>query len=168
MSVEFSNAYQEILLENLMTIIKQNFVFQTQLKLTENAGNQKAELEARYNEVVNQWNSVQGQLAELQSFRQIADSNNSVHQEKSRIQTALNEEMKKSSRLKVELEQKEKEISELKIYIEKLEEIAPMSKLKKINPEKALALNPIPAQPAVDEPAPMNLFKLEANDGSSF
>ena len=36
MSVEFSNTYQEILLDNLVSIIKQNFVFQTQLKLAEN------------------------------------------------------------------------------------------------------------------------------------
>ena len=41
MSVEFSNAYQEILLDNLMSIIKQNFVFQTQLKMTEDVGKQK-------------------------------------------------------------------------------------------------------------------------------
>lgn len=166
MSVEFSNAYQEILLENLMTIIKQNFVFQTQLKMTENVGNQKAELETKYNEVVNQWNSVQGQLAEIESYRQRADNNNSAHQEKSRIQTALNDEMKKSAGLKVEIQKKEEEISELKEYISKLEEIAPMSKLKKINPEKAVSIAPAPL--AVDEPAPVNLFKIEANDGSSF
>ena len=79
MSVEFSNAYQEILLENLMTIIKQNFVFQTQLKMTENVGNQKAELETKYNEVVNQWNSVQGQLAEIESYRQRADKIGRAH-----------------------------------------------------------------------------------------
>ena len=166
MSVEFSNAYQEILLENLMTIIKQNFVFQTQLKMTENVGNQKAELETKYNEVVNQWNSVQGQLAEIESYRQRADNNTSAHQEKTRIQTALNDEMKKSAGLKVEIQKKEEEISELKEYISKLEEIAPMSKLKKINPEKAVSIAPAPL--AVDEPAPVNLFKIEANDGSSF
>ena len=166
MSVEFSNADQEILLENLMTIIKQNFVFQTQLKMTENVGNQKAELETKYNEVVNQWNSVQGQLAEIESYRQRADNNTSAHQEKTRIQTALNDEMKKSAGLKVEIQKKEEEISELKEYISKLEEIAPMSKLKKINPEKAVSIAPAPL--AVDEPAPVNLFKIEANDGSSF
>ena len=166
MSVEFSNAYQEILLENLMTIIKQNFMFQTQLKLTEQSGNQKAELEARYNEVVNQWNSVQGQLEEIESYKQRATNNTSAHQEKTRIQTALNDEMKKSAGLKVQLEEKEGEISKLNEYISKLEEIAPMSKLKKINPEKAVAL--IPAPVAIEEPAPMNLFKIEANDGSSF
>lgn len=166
MSVEFSNAYQEILLENLITIIKQNFIFQTQLKLTEDSGKQKAELEAKYNEVVNQWNSVQSRLAEIESYKQRAENNNSAHQEKTRIQTALNDEMKKTGRLKLELEEKEGEISKLKEYISKLEEIAPMSKLKKINPEKAVALTPVPV--AVDELAPMNLFKIEADDGSSF
>jgi len=166
MSVEFSNAYQEILLENLMTIIKQNFMFQTQLKLAEDTGKQKVELEAKYNDIVGQWNSVQSRLEEIESYKQRADNNNSAHQEKTRIQTALNDEMKKSVRLKVELEEKEGEISKLKDYISKLEEISPMSKLKKINPEKAIALTPAPI--VVEEPAPMNLFKIEANDGSSF
>jgi chromosome segregation ATPase len=166
MSVEFSNAYQEILLENLITIIKQNFMFQTQLKLTEDTGKQRAELEAKYNEIVGQWNSVQGRLEEIESYKQRAENNTSAHQEKTRIQTALNDEMKKAGRLKVELEEKEGEISKLKDYISKLEEIAPMAKLKKINPEKAATLTPAPI--AVEEPAPMNLFKIEANDGSSF
>ena len=166
MSVEFSNAYQEILLENLMTIIKQNFIFQTQLKLTEDSGRKKAELEVKYNEVVNQWNAVQGQLEEIESYKQRANNNNSAHQEKTRIQTALNDEMKKSAGLKAQLQDKEGEISKLKEYISKLEEIAPMSKLKKINPEKAVSL--IPAPVAIEEPAPVNLFKIEADDGSSF
>jgi predicted RNase H-like nuclease (RuvC/YqgF family) len=166
MSVEFSNAYQEILLENLMTIIKQNFMFQTQLKLTEDTGKQKAELEAKYNDIVGQWNSVQGRLEEIESYKQRAENNTSAHQEKTRIQTALNDEMKKSVRLKVELEEKQEEISKLKDYISKLEEISPMSKLKKINPEKASTL--IPAPIAVEELAPMNLFKIEADNGSSF
>ena len=43
MSVEFSNTYQEILLDNLVSIIKQNFIFQTQLKLAENGNKDKSE-----------------------------------------------------------------------------------------------------------------------------
>ena len=35
MSVEFSNAYQEILLDNFNSVIKQNMMFQTQLKMAE-------------------------------------------------------------------------------------------------------------------------------------
>ena len=50
MSVEFSNAYQEILLDNLVAIIKQNFVFQTQLKLAEDSGKAKDEIQARSEE----------------------------------------------------------------------------------------------------------------------
>jgi hypothetical protein len=41
-----------------------------------------------------------------------------------------------------------------------------MSKLKKINPDKVVPL--IPAAVAIEEPAPMNLFKIEADNGSSF
>ena len=74
--------------------------------------------------------------------------------------------MKKVAGLKVQLEEKQGEISKLNEYISKLEEIAPMSKLKKINPEKAVALTPVPV--AIEEPAPMDLFKIEADDGSSF
>ena len=37
MSVEFSNAYQEILLDNFNSVIKQNLMFQTQLKMAEEA-----------------------------------------------------------------------------------------------------------------------------------
>jgi len=37
MSVEFSNAYQEILLDNFNSVIKQNMMFQTQLKMAEEA-----------------------------------------------------------------------------------------------------------------------------------
>jgi len=52
MSVEFSNAYQEILLDNLVAIIKQNFIFQTQLKLAEDSGKATAEIQAKYNELI--------------------------------------------------------------------------------------------------------------------
>ena len=52
MSVEFSNAYQEILLDNLVAIIKQNFIFQTQLKLAEDSGKATAEIQARYDELI--------------------------------------------------------------------------------------------------------------------
>ena len=48
MSVEFSNTYQDILLDNLVSIIKQNFIFQTQLKLAESTGKDKTELQNSY------------------------------------------------------------------------------------------------------------------------
>jgi len=149
MSVEFSNTYQEILLDNLTAIIKQNFVFQTQLKIEENTSKENQEAKKKLDEVTALYNTAKSELSQLSVYKSKAESNSSAHEEKSRIQSALNDEMKKSSSLQKELEnknseisrlknEKEKEIVKLKDYITQLESIAPVTKLKKINPEKAI------------------------------
>jgi len=122
MSVEFSNAYQEILLDNLVSIIKQNFVFQTQIKLTANVVDEKQELQKNYDKLLNEKNS----------------QTSSSSEEKNRIQMALNEVMKKNSLLTGENEKLKTEIESLKQHITKLEENIPVTKLKKINTEKDL------------------------------
>ena len=155
MSVEFSNAYQEILLDNLMAIIKQNFVFQTQLKLAEDTGKSKAEIQARYNELFQAHEA-------LKDFKAKTEVNASAHEDKSRLQTALNDNMKKYAALQKDLEAKDTEIASLKEYIEKLESIATPSKLKKLNLNKFVA-----EEMPVEQPVP-DLFAIKANDGSSF
>lgn len=157
MSVDFSNAYQEILFDNLISIIKQNFIFQTQIKLADDKGKQKEEIEAKYNELLNKFNSVQGDLQQIESYKARATQNTSAHEEKVRIQQALNDTMRKNGNLSKELENKEEEIKTLKEYITKLEEIAPNSKLKKINPSAVKPVEVTPIESAT---------KVE--DGSSF
>jgi chromosome segregation ATPase len=139
MSVEFSNAYQEILLENLQGIIKQNFIFQTQIKLLESSSKDKenlqkslSELKTKYDELHSLYNSKQGDLRQIDVYKNKAEQNNSILQEKNRIQTALNDEMRKSSILKKEVDEVKNELKLLKQYVSKLEEIAPSTKLKKI------------------------------------
>lgn len=154
MSAEFSNAYQEILLDNLIGIIKQNFIFQTQLKLAEESGKSKAEIQAKYDELIKAHEV-------LKNIKAKADINQSAHEEKSRLQAALNESMKKHTLYEKSLQNKDTEIAELKEYIEKLENIATPSKLKKLNPEKFFIEEP------VEQPAP-DLFAIKANDGSTF
>jgi polyhydroxyalkanoate synthesis regulator phasin len=122
MSVEFSNAYQEILLDNLVSIIKQNFVFQTQIKLTENIVHEKQELQKSYDKLLNEKTT----------------QSSSSSEEKNRIQQALNEVMKKNSSLTKENLFLRNEVESLKQHIAKLEENVPASKLKKINTEKDL------------------------------
>ena len=122
MSVEFSNAYQEILLDNLVSIIKQNFVFQTQIKLTENIVHEKQELQKSYDRLLNEKNT----------------QTSSSSDEKNRIQQALNEVMKKNSLLTNENVKLKTEIETLKQHVAKLEENIPVTKLKKINTEKDL------------------------------
>ena len=154
MSVEFSNAYQEILLDNLVAIIKQNFVFQTQLKLAENSGKATAEIQAKYNELIQAYEAVK-------DLKTKVDVNASAHEDKSRLQGALNDSMKQNTTLQKQLEEKNTEIAGLNEYIEKLESIATPSKLKKLNPEKFTEEN------IVEQPV-SNLFAIKVNDGSSF
>jgi predicted RNase H-like nuclease (RuvC/YqgF family) len=154
MSVEFSNAYQEILLDNLVAIIKQNFVFQTQLKLAEDSGKATAEIQAKYNELIQAYEAVK-------DLKTKVDVNASAHEDKSRLQSALNDSMKQNTALQKQLEEKNTEIAGLNEYIEKLESIATPSKLKKLNPEKFTEEN------IVEQPV-SNLFAIKVNDGSSF
>jgi predicted RNase H-like nuclease (RuvC/YqgF family) len=154
MSVEFSNAYQEILLDNLVAIIKQNFIFQTQLKLAEDSGKATAEIQAKYNELLQAYEAIK-------DLKTKVDVNASAHEDKSRLQGALNDSMKHTTTLQKQLEEKNTEIAGLNEYIEKLESIATPSKLKKLNPEKFTEEN------IVEQPV-SNLFAIKVNDGSSF
>ena len=180
MSVEFSNMYQEILLDNLVSIIKQNFIFQTQLKLAENGNKDKAELQEKYNTLFSQYESLKSQTPELEALRLRVDTNAGAHEEKSRIQSALNDEMKKSVELKGQLEvksselagknaelevksselaEKTQEINDLKNQILKLESSISTSKPKKSNSVTV---------PELVEPTPLILPKTKVSDGSSF
>ena len=114
MSVEFSNAYQEILLDNLVAVIKQNFVFQTQLKLTENAGNEKNDLQERLNTLQNEFDKISSQAKDVEIYKSRAEQNSSAHEDKSRIQTALNDTMAENARLKNQIEANQNEIQELR------------------------------------------------------
>ncbi len=166
MSVEFSNAYQEILLDNLISVIKQNFIFQTQIKLSEKNSKDNEELSKNYEILNAEYQKIKNEYSNLEVYKNKAEQNNSAHEEKSRIQSALNEEMKKTTSLKndlekfkTELEVKNKEIVELKTLVENLQKtpIKPASTTtsKKVVEEKI-------SSPKIKN----NLQKLL--DGSSF
>ena len=164
MSVEFSNTYQEILLDNLVSIIKQNFIFQTQLKLAESGNKDKAELQEKYDTLFLQYDSLKSQTPELEALRLRVDTNAGAHEEKSRIQSALNDEMRKSVELKGQLEVKSSELAgktqeivDLKNQILKLESSIPTPKLKKSNS----VFDPI-------ESTPLTPSSSKGKDGSTF
>ena len=164
MSVEFSNTYQEILLDNLVSIIKQNFIFQTQLKLAEGGNKDKAELQEKYDTLFSQYESLKSQTPELEALRLRVDTNAGAHEEKSRIQSALNDEMRKSVELKGQLEVKSSELArqhqeivDLKNQILKLESLIPVSKTKKSNSVFDLI-----------ESTPLTPSSSKGKDGSTF
>ena len=127
MSVEFSNAYQEVLLENLDSILKQNFMFQTKLKLFEKEANIKTELQAKLDDVTAKYQESLNQLGEAEQYKVQASSNDAIVQEKSRIQSALNDTMRELGVTKSELEKSQSDVVDLKARVKELEKLVPAS-----------------------------------------
>lgn len=126
MSVEFSNAYQEVLLENLDVILKQNFMMQARLKLFEMDSNKQAELQAKFNELSANYQEAVNKLDEFKNSSQVykvqAESSDAIVQEKNRIQSALNDAMREITVLNQSIQTKDREISDLKDIIAKPKE----------------------------------------------
>ena len=125
MNVEFSNAYQEVLLENLDVILKQNFMMQTKLKLLEKEANVRAEMQAKIDELTVKHQEALEQIGQTQHYKTQAESNEAIVQEKTRIQSALNDTMRELGTTKSALEAREKEIEEMKSKISELEKLVP-------------------------------------------
>jgi len=132
MSVEFSNAYQEVLLENLDVILKQNFMMQARLKLFEKEANLRAEMQAKIDELTVKYQEALEQIGQTQHYRTQAESNDAIVQEKSRIQSALNDTMRELGVTKNSLDSitqqlnlKNIEVEEMKSRISELEKLIP-------------------------------------------
>ena len=132
MSVEFSNAYQEVLIENLDVILKQNFVMQARLKMLEKETNIRAEMQAKIEELTAKHQEALEQIGQTQHYRTQAESNDAIVQEKTRIQSALNDTMRELGGTKNSLDSitqqlnlKNKEVEEMKSRISELEKLIP-------------------------------------------
>jgi multidrug efflux pump subunit AcrA (membrane-fusion protein) len=179
MSVEFSNIYQEVLLENLDVIIKQNFVMQARLKLFEKESDVRAEMQAKIDDLTAKHQEALQQISQTQHYKVQADSNDAIVQEKTRIQSALNDTMRdlgttksaleaRESALNVTIEElntaknvlglKEKEIEEMKLRISELEKLIP-SAPKVV---KKVAVKSIEEKPVEISATETNKLKVEA------
>jgi chromosome segregation ATPase len=125
MNVEFSNAYQEVLLENLDVILKQNFMMQTRLKLLEKEANVRAEMQAKIDELTVKHQEALEQIGQTQHYKVQAESNDAIVQEKTRIQSALNDAMRELGTTKSALEARQKEVEEMNSRIIELEKLVP-------------------------------------------
>lgn len=120
MSVEFSNAYQEILLDNFNSIIKQNLMFQTQLKMAEEAQkNNKSDekinlLNGEYNVLKSDYDNALKKISDLEVRASVGQS---LHDEKTRVQAALNDELKKAASLNTKILEQTKTIDEQTLKI---------------------------------------------------
>jgi chromosome segregation ATPase len=144
MSVEFSNAYQEVLLENLDVILKQNFMMQARLKMFEKEANVHAEMQAKIDELTVKHQEALEKIGQTQHYKTQAESNDAIVQEKTRIQSALNDTMRELGTTKSALEAREKEIQQMNSRILELEKLIPsVSKVVKKVTVKSIEEKPV-------------------------
>ena len=154
---QFLSAYNEVILENMNSVLKQNFIFQTQLKFVEDKDKEIGELKeqlAKFQDLEKNNNLSKSETEKRMSDLQ-SEVNNLKHQlnnkedelkknsnsdaERHRLQTAVNTQMKEIEALKnqvssLEAQQKQKDasIKEQQEYITKLEEMLPKTKKKQL------------------------------------
>jgi len=138
----FINAYNEVVLENFTAVLKQNFMFQTQIKFLEERVNTIPALEEKgnsYDSVVREKIELQNKISSLTSENENKDNiiRNTTNSDvdKHRLQTALNEQAKELERLSNKVTDVENDIADKKYYIKQLEDMLPNSKRKKLGLE---------------------------------
>jgi predicted nuclease with TOPRIM domain len=150
MDVKLQNAYVEVLLDNFLSVVKQNVMFQAQLKTLSDSGDELVNTKKALEELNTKYNDCQKEATKLSNLNnalqvdntnkqgQIQHSENIVN-EKNRLQSAVNDYMKQVKRLEDERVSKDvtiaglnSNISSLNKYIENLESLVPVTKLKKL------------------------------------
>jgi chromosome segregation ATPase len=149
----FINAYNEVILDNLNAIMKQNFMFQTQIKFLEervskipemeqklaNVETDKTNKQEEYSRLMGEKNNLANEVGslknELEVKNRIIQNNVTSDNDKHRLQTAVNQQSGEIEKLKNRIESMEKEIDSHKKYNLQLEEMLPNSKKKKLGIE---------------------------------
>jgi chromosome segregation ATPase len=184
--VNFINAYNEVILDNLNAIMKQNFMFQTQIKFLEERVKKIPEMEQQlsgiesdkgskqeeYNRLVNERNNLANEVSalkhEIDNKNSIIQSNANADNDKHRLQTAVNQQAGEINKLKNRIESMEKEIDSQKAYTTQLEEMLPNSKKKKLGIDVPEEETP-KVEVKKEETAQVNnvdLLKVESTGGS--
>ena len=106
----FINAYNEVILENLNAIMKQNFMFQTQIKFLEERVNTIPALEEKGNlydsvviEKVELQNKISSLTSEIENKDNIIKNTTNSDVDKHRLQKALNENAEETNLTKTVL-----------------------------------------------------------------
>jgi prefoldin subunit 5 len=143
MDVKLQNAYVEVLLDNFLSVVKQNIMFQAQLKTLNDSSEELNRTKAALEEVSKKYQDCEKKFTEsgnlINALRvdntnkesQIVNTAN-LQKEKDRLQAATNDYMKQVSALKEENSSILDKLNKQNKYIEDLESLVPITKLKKI------------------------------------
>ena len=195
MDGKFLSTYNEVILDNFDAVLKQNFIFQTQIKILEEQIKEKSELETKLaslssekNDIVELRTEIDGLKAELDNKNLAIQNLNNTDSERHRLQTAVNNQMKEIEGLKSQVgslqngndsevqlvkSQKDSEIKLLKDkekeqlnYIAQLEEMLPNSKKKKLGIEIPEEQKPTIEESKTPAKEEINILKFASSGGT--
>ena len=113
MDVQFINSYNEVLFDNFVSVLKQNILFQTNIKILEEKVKGYSNLEQNLNElndIRNMYNTALDNIGKLQAQLNQKDQQlSSMHSndaEKYRLQSAVNDLMRQNAELEAKLNKK--------------------------------------------------------------
>ena len=138
----FLNVYNEVVLENFTAVLKQNFMFQTQIKFLDEKVKEIPALQEKgnsYDSVVREKNELQNKIvsltSEVENKDNIIKNTSNSDADKHRLQTALNEQARELAKLNDKVANVENDIADKNHYIKQLEDMLPNSKRKKLGLE---------------------------------
>jgi hypothetical protein len=195
MDGKFLSTYNEVILDNFDAVLKQNFIFQTQIKILEEQIKEKSELETKLASLSSENNNtielraeIDGLKAELDNKNLAIQNLNNTDSERHRLQTAVNNQMKEIEGLKSQVgslqngndsevqlvkTQKDSEIKLLKDkekeqlnYIAQLEEMLPNSKKKKLGIEIPEEQKPTIEESKTPAKEEINILKFASSGGT--
>ena len=119
MDGKFLDVYNEVILDNFNAVLKQNFMFQTQIKFAEEKVKEVGELEKKLAALTSENSDANILREEIDALKEtisqkdaIIQSSSNTDNERHRLQTAVNTQMKEIEGLKKtidDLQQKQKD-----------------------------------------------------------
>jgi predicted RNase H-like nuclease (RuvC/YqgF family) len=173
MDGKFLDVYNEVILDNFNAVLKQNFMFQTQLKFAEEKAKEVGELEKKLAALTSENSDANILREEIDALKEtisqkdaIIQSSSNTDNERHRLQTAVNNQMKEIEGLKKTIDDLQQKQKDQQMYVTQLEEMLPNSKKKKLGIELPEEQKPIKEEPITLNKEDDNILKFASTGGS--
>jgi DNA polymerase II large subunit len=173
MDGKFLDVYNEVILDNFNAVLKQNFMFQTQIKFAEEKVKEVGELEKKLAALTSENSDANILREEIKTLKEtisqkdaIIQSSSNTDNERHRLQTAVNNQMKEIEGLKKTIDDLQQKQKDQQVYVTQLEEMLPNSKKKKLGIELPEEQKPIKEEPITLNKEDDNILKFASTGGS--
>ena len=173
MDGKFLDVYNEVILDNFNAVLKQNFMFQTQIKFAEEKAKEVGELEKKLATLTSENSDANILREEIKTLNErisqkeaIIQSSANTDNERHRLQTAVNNQMKEIEGLKKTIDDLQQKQKDQQNHVNQLEEMLPNSKKKKLGIDIPQEPKPIKEEPITLNKEDDNILKFASTGGS--